>query len=42
MRGGLDYGLDTCWYNPAGKTTELPVTYEIENLEALKTILALK
>ena len=39
MRGGVDYGIDTCWYNPAGKTTELPVTYQIKNLQALKTIL---
>jgi 2-haloacid dehalogenase len=39
MRGGVDYGLDTCWYNPAGKTTDLPVTYQIGNLQELKTLL---
>jgi 2-haloacid dehalogenase len=41
MKGGVEYGIDTCWYNPAGKTTKLPVTYEIKNLQALKTILKL-
>jgi len=35
IRGGLDYGIDTCWYNPSGET--LPegwaVTYEIRQLQ---------
>jgi 2-haloacid dehalogenase len=35
MRGGLQYGIDTCWYNPARKTTDLPVTYQIQNLHEL-------
>jgi 2-haloacid dehalogenase len=39
MRGGVDYGLDTCWYNPAGKTTELPVTYQISKLTEMLKIL---
>jgi len=39
MRGGLAYGLDTCWYNPAGKTTDLPVTYQIKKLEELRSFL---
>jgi 2-haloacid dehalogenase len=39
MRGGVDYGIDTCWYNPAGKTTELPVTYEIFQLKELIELL---
>ena len=30
MQGGIGYGIDTCWYNPAGKTTDLPVTYQIQ------------
>jgi 2-haloacid dehalogenase len=41
MRGGVEYGIDTCWYNPNGKTTDLPVTYEIKDLLALKAILDL-
>ena len=39
MRGGLDYGIDTCWYNPKGKTTELPVTYKISHLKELVSLL---
>lgn len=39
MRGGLDYGIDTCWYNPGGKTTDLPVTYQIARLTELTKIL---
>jgi 2-haloacid dehalogenase len=34
IRGGVDYGLDTCWYNPAGepKPDRLPIKYEIRDL----------
>jgi 2-haloacid dehalogenase len=39
MRGGVDYGIDTCWYNPKGKTTELPVTYQISRLQSLLDLL---
>ncbi len=39
MQGGLNYGIDTCWYNPAGKETDLPVTYNIQTLDELETIL---
>lgn len=35
MRGGIDYGIDTCWYNPDGKTTDLPVTFQIASLNEL-------
>lgn len=35
MRGGLEYGIDTCWYNPSGKTTSLPVTYQVARLTEL-------
>jgi 2-haloacid dehalogenase len=35
MRGGVDYGIHTCWYNPTGKTTDLPVTYQISQLQEL-------
>lgn len=40
MKGGIDYGLDTCWYNPAGATTDLPVTYRITHLDELGPIVA--
>jgi 2-haloacid dehalogenase len=39
MQGGLNYGIDTCWYNPAGKPATLPVTYNIQKLEELLPIL---
>ena len=37
--GGINYGIDTCWLNPNGKTTDLPITYEIKTLHQLKDIL---
>lgn len=44
MKGGLLSGIDTCWYHPEGTPDmpsgeEIPVTYEIRNLEELYTIL---
>lgn len=39
MQGGINYGIDTCWCNPAGKTTDLPVTYMIKTLGQLLDIL---
>jgi 2-haloacid dehalogenase len=39
MQGGLNYGIDTCWYNPDNKPASLPVTYKIQRLEELHTIL---
>ena len=39
IQGGLNYGIDTCWFNPAGKTTALPVTYTIKTLGQLLDIL---
>ena len=43
IKGGEDYGIDTCWYNPASKenSTEITPTYEIRNLmEILELIQA--
>ena len=39
MKGGVDYGIDTCWYNPRAKTTDLPVTYQISHLKELISLL---
>jgi len=41
MAGGIAYGIDTCWYNPAGRQADssLPVTYEIQDLAQLPAIL---
>ncbi len=37
IRGGADYGLDTCWYNPAGEPRPegLPISFEIRHLRGL-------
>lgn len=39
IRGGIDYGIDTCWYNPNGRATpQMPITHEIADLSALLTL----
>ena len=37
MQGGADFGLDTCWFNPAGapRPAAPPITYEIAHLTEL-------
>ncbi len=35
MQGGITFGIDTCWYNPDHRTTDLPVTYQIHSLREL-------
>ena len=34
MQGGVDYGIDTCWFNPMGEPQPegLPITFEIRHL----------
>ena len=41
MKGGYTAGIDTCWYNPEHKpnTLNIPVTYEIDNLDSITGIL---
>ncbi|MBN2116915.1 MAG: YjjG family noncanonical pyrimidine nucleotidase [Anaerolineales bacterium] len=41
IRGGADYGIDTCWYNPAAEPRPdgLPITYEIRRLRELLDVL---
>ncbi len=41
IRGGVDYGIDTCWYSPAGESCpeELSITYEIRHLRELLEII---
>lgn len=39
MQGGINYGLDTCWYNPRRLQTSLPVTYQIHALAELAPLL---
>lgn len=42
IRGGADYGLDTCWFNPGGKPRpdQPRITYEIARLAELVDLLA--
>jgi YjjG family noncanonical pyrimidine nucleotidase len=42
IKGGLNYGVDTCWYNPNGytNTTEIIPTFEIKSLLELIAIKA--
>ncbi len=37
MQGGLNYNIDTCWFNPHNKpnSNNLPITYEIQHLSTL-------
>nr|WP_068501228.1 YjjG family noncanonical pyrimidine nucleotidase [Paenibacillus kribbensis] len=41
IQGGHQYGMDTCWFNPAGKTNTSGIqpTYEIKSLMELKDII---
>lgn len=43
IKGGMDYGIDTCWFNPTKtvNSSEIIPTYEISNLNELKKILLL-
>ncbi len=40
MQGGLEYGIDTCWYNPSGvaKPDGFDIVYEIKSLHELLEI----
>ncbi len=35
MQGGINAGIDTCFYNPKGMVHDLKVTYEIKNLNEI-------
>lgn len=37
--GGINSGLDTCWFNPHGKKTDYSVNFEIRELSDLENIL---
>jgi len=41
IQGGINFGIDTCWFNPNQivNTSELKPTYEIANLLELKNLL---
>ena len=37
--GGINSGIDTCWYNPKGLTSDLNLTYVVSDLNQLLEIL---
>ena len=39
IQGGINAGLDTCWFNPKGKSGLHKATYEITNILHIKSIL---
>ena len=41
IKGGNDFGIDTCWFNPNKRTNKSGVvpTYEISNLKELRSLL---
>ena len=43
MQGGVNYNIDTCWFNPHQKSHNgLPITYEIAHLSQLVTTIEAK
>lgn len=40
IQGGCDYGIDTCWFNPAGhaRSLDLDIRYEIRRLAELNKL----
>ena len=37
--GGINSGIDVCWYNPSGKKTEYEIKYEVKKLSEIDSIL---
>ena len=38
IAGGINFGIDTCWYSPKGKNTELQPTYIVDSLDKVLAI----
>jgi len=40
IKGGSDFGIDTCWFNPPGRTNDTPIqpTYEIREIYQINEI----
>lgn len=43
IQGGINFGIDTCWYNPSGtpNLTGITPTYEVSNLMGIKDTLGI-
>lgn len=44
IQGGINFGIDTCWYNPTERSNanNVPVTYEVTNYDALLSVLGVE
>jgi 2-haloacid dehalogenase len=44
IAGGINYGIDTCWYNPHGRPrpADMVIQYELQNLHQLTQILSVE
>lgn len=42
MKGGVNFGIDTCWYNPKGKPapSDMPLTYDVRSFEEIVDIIS--
>ena len=38
IAGGINFGIDTCWYSPKGKETDLEPTYIVDSLDKVLSI----
>lgn len=36
IKGAINFGIDTCWFNPNNKTTDLKVTYTISSIDEIR------
>ena len=41
IRGGIAFGIDTCWYNPRGVAAPdtMKITYTVQNFDEIKTLI---
>lgn len=39
IKGGLDYGIDTCWIDPKNQTAKFTPTYQISDVTGLREVL---
>ena len=40
MKGAVQYGIDSCWLNTKGQTTDLPVTYTVASIPDILPVIA--
>ncbi len=42
IKGGMDYGIDTCWFNPDGQVnaTDIQPTFQAKNFEEIQAVVS--